>query len=45
MRAIYRRLLDNMEADRWHVFGRRYRLSKAAKLWLVLKGNVRARLG
>jgi hypothetical protein len=33
-----------MQRDRWHVFDRRYRLSKPTKLWLVLSGIVRARL-
>jgi 15-cis-phytoene synthase len=45
MKAIYARLLEKMEADRWRVFGQRYRLSKALKLWLVAKGIVSARLG
>ena len=45
MRAVYGRLLEKMQKDRWKVFGHRYRLSKLAKLWLVLKGVIRARLG
>jgi phytoene synthase len=45
MRAVYSRLLDKMHTDRWKVFGQRYRLSKATKLWLVVKGIVQARLG
>ncbi len=45
MRAVYGRLLEKMQKDRWKVFGHRYRLSKLAKLWLVVKGIIRARLG
>lgn len=45
MKAVYFRLLQKMRADRWRVFGQRYRLSKAAKLWIVLRGIARARLG
>jgi phytoene/squalene synthetase len=44
MRAVYHRLLGKMHRDRWHVFDRRYRLSKPMKLWLVLRGIVKARL-
>jgi phytoene synthase len=43
MRAVYHRLLQKMRADRWQVFDRRYSLSKATKLWLVLRGLVRSR--
>jgi phytoene synthase len=43
MRSVYRRLLAKMQADRWRVFGHRYRISKARKLWLVTKGILRAR--
>jgi phytoene synthase len=45
MRAVYGKLLERMHTDRWKVFGHRYRLSKATKLWLVVKGIVRARVG
>ncbi len=38
MRAVYSRLLEKMRADRFQVLDRRYSLSKAAKLWLVLRG-------
>lgn len=44
MKAVYFRLLQKMRADGWRVFGQRYRLSKATKLWLVLRGILRARL-
>ncbi len=35
MRAIYNRLLERMERDRFRVFDHDYRLSRAHKLWLV----------
>ena len=44
MRAVYHRLLEKMQRDRWNVFDRRYRLSKPMKLWLVFRGIVQARL-
>ena len=42
MRAVYGRLLAKMRADRWRVFDRRYALAKLTKLWLVLRGLLRA---
>jgi phytoene synthase len=38
MRAIYSRLLAAMRSDGFRVFDRRYSLSRARKLWLVLRG-------
>ncbi len=37
MRSIYSSLLDKMRRDRFHVFSRRYRLSKARKLAIFSK--------
>jgi phytoene synthase len=45
MRAIYRRLLDRMERDRFHVFGHRYTLSHLEKLALVASTVLRTRFG
>ena len=36
MRTIYERILSRMEADGFRVFQKRYRLSKAEKLWLLI---------
>ena len=36
MRAVYWKLLQNMRADRYEVFAKRYRLGKARKLWTLL---------
>jgi 15-cis-phytoene synthase len=43
MRAVYQTLLQKMQADRWRVFGRRYRLSRWQKGWLVAKQLFRSR--
>jgi phytoene synthase len=44
MRAIYWRLLQRMQRDRFHVFGRRYRLSTPHKLALMLGTYLRSRI-
>ena len=36
MRAIYERILSRMEGDGFRVFQKRYRLSKAEKLWVLI---------
>ena len=41
MRAIYQRLLSRMEADRFRVFEKRYRLSAIGKLALIGRVFVR----
>lgn len=43
MHAIYRRLLDRMERDDFHVFGRRYSLGRLRKLGLITRAVVRAK--
>ena len=39
MRAVYSRLLDKMTRDGFHIFTRRYRLSRWEKLGCVLRGR------
>jgi 15-cis-phytoene synthase len=36
MRATYERILSHMQADGFRVFQKRYRLSKAEKLWVLI---------
>ncbi len=43
MRAIYWKLLKDIRADRFDVFGKRYRLSKTRKLWTLLVTTLRTR--
>ena len=43
MRAVYWKLLQDMRADRYEVFAKRYRLSKARKLWTLLVTALRTR--
>lgn len=43
MRAIYARLLEKMQRDRFHVFGHRYRLTRLHKLALVARELWRCR--
>ena len=43
MREIYWQLLKNIRADRFDVFAKRYRLSKARKLWTLLVTTLRTR--
>jgi phytoene synthase len=43
MHAIYRRLLDRMERDGFHVFGHRYSLGRLRKLGLITRAVFRAR--
>ncbi len=43
MRAIYWRLLQDIRKDRFDVFAKRYRLSKARKLWTLLLTTLRTR--
>jgi len=43
MHAIYRRLLDRMAGDGFHVFGQRYRLGRLRKLGLITQAVLRAR--
>ncbi len=43
MRAIYSRLLEKMQRDRFHVFGHRYRLTRPHKLALVAREMWRCR--
>ena len=45
MRAVYWTLLQDMRADRYEVFAKRYRLGKARKLWTLLVAVLRTRLG
>ena len=43
MHSIYRRLLDRMERDDFHVFGHRYSLGRLRKLGLITHAVLRAR--
>jgi phytoene synthase len=43
MHSVYRRLLDRMERDDFHVFGQRYSLGRLRKLGLITKAILRAR--
>jgi phytoene synthase len=43
MHSIYRRLLDRMERDEFHVFGHRYSLGRLRKLGLITRAILRAR--
>jgi len=43
MHSIYRRLLDRMERDGFHVFDQRYRLGRLRKLGLITRAVLRAR--
>jgi phytoene synthase len=43
MHSIYRRLLDRMERDGFHVFGHRYSLGRLRKLSLITRAILRAR--
>lgn len=43
MHAVYRRLLDHMERDDFHVFGHRYSLGRLRKLGLITRAILRAR--
>lgn len=43
MRAIYSRLLERMERDEFRIFGHRYSLSRAEKLWLIGTAILRAK--
>ncbi len=43
MHAVYHKLLQDMRADRYEVFAKRYRLSKARKLWTLLTTALRTR--
>jgi phytoene synthase len=43
MRTVYYRLLDRMERDGFHVFGRRYSLSRLEKLLIVAGGVLRSK--
>ncbi len=45
MAAIYSRLLDKMQRDRFQVFDRRYTLPKWRKLALILRTTIGARIG
>ena len=45
MRAVYWQLLQDIKRDRFRVFERTYRLSKARKLWTLLTTTLRVRLG
>ena len=45
MRAVYRRLLDRMVRDGFHVFTRRYSLSRLEKIALILTTTLRCKLG
>ena len=40
MAAIYNRLLDKMQRDRFRVFDRRYSLSKWEKLALIVRTRI-----
>jgi 15-cis-phytoene synthase len=41
MRTIYEKILARMEADGFRVFEKRYRLSKAEKLWVLILSRFR----
>ncbi|MEI9894503.1 MAG: presqualene diphosphate synthase HpnD [Chthoniobacter sp.] len=43
MHSIYRRLLESMERDGFHVFGHRYSLSRLRKLGLITSAVLRAK--
>jgi phytoene synthase len=43
MHSIYRRLLDRMERDDFHVFGHRYSLGRLRKLSLITRAVLRAK--
>ena len=43
MRSVYHKLLQDMRADRYEVFAKRYRLGKARKLWTLLTTTLRTR--
>lgn len=43
MHSVYRRLLDRMECDDFHVFGQRYSLGRLRKLGLITRAILRAR--
>lgn len=43
MHSVYRRLLDRMERDDFHVFGHRYSLGRLRKLGLITSAILRAR--
>jgi len=43
MHSVYRRLLDRMERDDFHVFGQRYSLGRLRKLGLITRAILRAR--
>ena len=45
MRAVYWKLLQDIKRDRFRVFERTYRLSKARKVWTLLTTTLRIRLG
>jgi phytoene synthase len=45
MRSIYQRLLERMERDNFHVFSRRYSLSRLEKFGLIASALLRARFG
>jgi phytoene/squalene synthetase len=45
MAAIYHRLLDKMQHDRFRVFDRRYALPKWQKLAIILRVIVKTRIG
>ena len=45
MRAVYRRLLDRMQRDGFHVLTRRYSLSKIEKIAIILTTTLRCRFG
>ena len=45
MRRIYTRLLRRMERDGFHVFDRRYRLSRLEKLAIIGREILRAKIG
>jgi 15-cis-phytoene synthase len=40
MRRVYTRVLDQMEADQWQVFSKRYRVSKFGKLYFLARAVV-----
>jgi phytoene synthase len=42
MGAVYSRLLRRMKEDRFHVFDKRYSLSRTEKVWVVARAMVRA---
>ncbi|HEY3898645.1 MAG TPA: presqualene diphosphate synthase HpnD [Chthoniobacter sp.] len=43
MHSVYRRLLDRMEKDDFHVFGQRYSLGRLRKLGLITRAVLRAK--